>query len=86
MSNTWGQMLKVTIFGESHGPGIGVVIDGLPPGVEPGFSEVQRHMSRRAPGQSDLASPRKEPDEPEILSGLYLGKTTGAPLDRKSVV
>lgn len=80
MSNTWGQMLKITIFGESHGPGIGVVIDGLPPGVEPDFPEVQRHMSRRAPGQSDLASPRKEPDEPEILSGLYLGKTTGAPL------
>lgn len=80
MSNTWGQMLKVTIFGESHGPGIGVVIDGLPPGTEPNWAEIQRHMSRRAPGQSDLASPRKEQDEPEILSGLYLGKTTGAPL------
>jgi len=80
MSNTWGQMLKVTIFGESHGPGIGVVIDGLPPGVEPNFPEIYRHMSRRAPGQSELTTPRKESDEPEILSGLFHGKTTGAPL------
>lgn len=80
MSNTWGNRVKLTIFGESHGQGIGVVIDGLPAGIEPNFEELDRQMARRAPGNQPFATERKESDQVEILSGLYNGKTTGAPL------
>ena len=80
MSATFGTSYKITIFGESHGKAIGVIIDGIPPGLELDMDKVSREMKRRAPGQSTLSTPRKEDDIPEILSGMFDGKTTGAPL------
>lgn len=80
MSSTFGKNLKISVFGESHGPAIGVVIDGLPPGQHINLSDVLLHLSRRAPGNDITATPRKESDIPEILSGLLNGTTTGAPL------
>lgn len=80
MSNVFGNKVKVSIFGESHGNGIGIVIDGLPVGFAVDFDEISRQMQRRAPGNSALATPRKEEDIPEILSGIFNGKTTGAPI------
>lgn len=80
MSNVWGNKIKVSIFGESHGQGIGIVVDGLPAGFEIDLNEVDRHMQRRAPGNYEFSTPRKESDRVEILSGVYQGKTTGAPL------
>ena len=78
--NTYGERLKVTIFGESHGAGIGAVIDGLPAGEAVDLDAVMVQMRRRAPGSSELATARVETDEPVILSGLYRGVTTGSPL------
>ena len=78
--NTYGQLIRVTIFGESHGPGIGVVVDGLPAGESVDLGAVRVQMRRRAPGGGDLTTSRKETDEPLILSGLYHNKTTGSPL------
>lgn len=78
--NTWGRNIRLSIFGESHGPSIGIVIDGLPPGTEIDLDMINRRMARRAPGNSEFATPRKEADIPEILSGVKDGKTTGAPL------
>ena len=78
--NTYGECLKVTIFGESHGPGIGVVVDGLPAGERIDLEEVRVQMRRRAPGSTELGTPRKETDEPLILSGLYHNQTTGSPV------
>jgi chorismate synthase len=80
MSGIWGNKLKVSIFGESHGVGIGITIDGLPSGVEINMKEVLMEMARRAPGKSNLSTARKEADAPEILSGFFEGKTTGTPL------
>lgn len=80
MSATFGTSYKITIFGESHGKAIGVIIDGIPPGLEIDMDKVSREMQRRAPGQSSLSTPRKEDDIPEILSGMFEGATTGAPL------
>lgn len=80
MSNTFGQKLKVTIFGESHGVAIGCVIDGLPAGISIDWDAVRRDMARRAPGSSALATPRKEKDAFEILSGYFNDHTTGTPL------
>ena len=80
MSGMWGNKLKVSIFGESHGAGIGITIDGLPSGVEIDMDEVMNEMARRAPGKSKLSTARKEGDKPEILSGVFEGKTTGTPL------
>jgi chorismate synthase len=80
MSGMWGNKLKFSIFGESHGVGIGITIDGLPPGVEINMEEVMQEMARRAPGKSNLSTARKETDTPEILSGFFEGKTTGTPL------
>lgn len=80
MSGMWGNKLKVSIFGESHGAGIGITIDGLPSGFEINMEEVLKEMSRRAPGKSKLSTARKEADLPEILSGYFEGKTTGTPL------
>ncbi|WP_315068630.1 chorismate synthase [uncultured Clostridium sp.] len=80
MSGIWGNKLKVSIFGESHGTGIGITIDGLPSGVEINLEEVMKEMARRAPGKSNLSTARKEADAPEILSGFFEGKTTGTPL------
>lgn len=80
MSSTFGKNIKVSIFGESHGEAIGCVIDGLPHGVELDMEQIKKEMKRRAPGQDKSATPRKEADEPKILSGVLNGKTTGAPL------
>jgi chorismate synthase len=80
MSSSFGQYLKLSLFGESHGVGLGIVIDGLPPGLKLDMEEIGREMARRAPGRNDLSTLRRESDTPEILSGLYGGKTTGAPL------
>lgn len=72
--------MQYTIFGESHGPAIGVTITGLPAGVELDMAAVEKEMARRAPGNSDLATPRKESDKVEIISGFFRGRTTGSPL------
>lgn len=80
MSSVMGERIKLTIFGESHGPSIGVVIDGLPAGAELDLEEIRREMKRRAPGQSKLATPRKEADAFIMESGFFEGKTTGMAL------
>lgn len=80
MSGIWGKNLELSIFGESHGRAIGVTINGLPSGLEIDMDAVMIEMARRAPGQNELTTPRKEKDEPDIVSGLLDGKTTGAPL------
>ncbi|MGI6169282.1 MAG: chorismate synthase [Christensenellales bacterium] len=79
MSSTWGRNIKLSLFGESHGAGVGVVVDGLLPGFAIDFAELERQMARRAPGKA-LSTPRKEPDRLEVLSGLRDSVTTGAPV------
>lgn len=78
--NTFGKLFKITTFGESHGKGIGVVIDGCPAGIELDLVYIQNQLNRRKPGQSKIVTQRKEADEFEILSGTFEGKTTGTPL------
>jgi len=78
MSDVWGNNIKITIFGESHGAAIGVVIDGLPAGIAVDSEFICSEMLRRAPGNDAFSTPRKEADEVEILSGVYNGNTTGA--------
>lgn len=78
--SSWGKTIKISIFGESHGAGIGIVIDGLPSGEAIDMDAVLQQMARRAPGNDKAATPRKEADQPEVLSGLLNGFTTGAPL------
>jgi len=78
--NTLGNKLRVTVFGQSHAPAIGCVIDGLPAGFAPDMERVAAFMARRAPGQNAWSTPRKESDTPEILSGLVDGRTCGAPV------
>jgi chorismate synthase len=80
MSSIWGQTLKISLFGESHGPGIGVVIDGLPAGHPLDSEAIRQFMLRRSPGRSPWSTKRVEADDAEILSGVYQGKTSGAPL------
>src|SRR6266700_2981142 len=80
MGNTFGQLFRVTTFGESHGGGIGVVIDGCPPRIDISEAEIQRELDRRRPGQSKLTTQRKEEDRCGILSGIFEGKTLGTPL------
>jgi chorismate synthase len=80
MSSIWGERLKISIFGESHGGGIGVVLDGLPSGEFIDMQEILVLMERRTPGRDKTATARKEADIPEILSGIYQDRTTGAPL------
>src|SRR6195256_1548255 len=80
MGNTFGQLFRVTTFGESHGGGIGVVIDGCPPKIDISGVEIQRELDRRRPGQSKLTTQRKEEDRCEILSGVFEGKTLGTPI------
>lgn len=80
MSGTWGTKIKVSLFGESHGVGLGVVLSGIEPGIKLDLERIQKDMRRRAPGRSVLSTQRKEADKPEILSGLFEGVTTGAPL------
>ena len=78
--NTFGNIYRLTSFGESHGPGIGGVIDGCPSGIELDMRFIQSELNRRKPGQSKLTTPRKEDDEVQFLSGIYEGKTTGTPI------
>jgi chorismate synthase len=73
-------MLTITTFGESHGPGIGVVVDGTPPGLPLTDSDIQQDLNRRRPGQSAITTPRAEKDRVEILSGVFEGRTTGTPI------
>lgn len=80
MSSTWGKKVKISIFGESHGNGIGVVIDGLPAGFKVDNDKLLAQMARRAPGKDKTATPRKENDLPNVLSGMLDNVTTGAPL------
>jgi chorismate synthase len=80
MSNTFGQLFRVTTFGESHGGGIGVVIDGCLPRIEISEADIQRDLDRRRPGQSKIVTQRKEEDRCEILSGVFQGKTLGTPI------
>jgi chorismate synthase len=78
--NTFGQLFAVTNFGESHGPAIGCVIDGCPPGMALSEADIQPDLDRRRPGTSKFVTQRNEPDAVEILSGVYEGKTTGTPI------
>ena len=79
-SNTFGTLFRVTTFGESHGVALGCVIDGVPAGLPIDFEALERELARRRPGQSDVTTPRKEADAPEILSGVLDGVATGAPI------
>jgi chorismate synthase len=79
-SNSFGDNFRVTTFGESHGPALGVVIDGVRPGLAVDVEAIQHELDRRRPGTSPLSSPRKEADRLEVLSGLHEGRTTGAPI------
>ena len=78
--NTFGNLLKITIWGESHGPAVGVVIDGCPAGLRLNEKDIQNELDRRKPGQNKLTTKRKEADKVEILSGIFEGKTTGTPI------
>lgn len=80
MSSSYGQALKLSIFGQSHGEGIGVTLDGFPAGMEIDMAALRAEMARRAPGQSRLTTPRREADAPEFLSGVLHGRTTGQPI------
>lgn len=80
MSGIWGDKLKLSIFGESHGRAIGITIDGFPAGLELDLDHIHREMARRRPGNSELATSRNEKDNFEILSGYFNGRTTGTPL------
>ena len=79
-SNSFGNIFKITTWGESHGKAIGVVIDGCPAGLEIDGSEINAALALRAPGLNPYTSPRKETDKAEILSGTFEGRTTGAPI------
>lgn len=78
--NSFGQIFRITTFGESHGKGVGVVVDGCPAGIEITEEEIQKELDRRKPGQSSITTPRKEQDMIHILSGMFEGKTTGTPI------
>ena len=78
--NCFGHLLRLTTWGESHGPAIGCVVDGCPPALELDEAHVQRFLDLRRPGTSKNVSPRQEPDRVRILSGVYEGRTTGTPI------
>ena len=80
MSSTYGENLKLSIFGQSHGPAIGMTLDGIPAGLPVDTDALQEFLNRRAPGQDDLSTPRKEADQPEFLAGIVDGYTCGAPI------
>jgi chorismate synthase len=80
MSNTIGKLFTFTSFGESHGVGIGGIVDGCPAGIELDEHYIQQELDRRKPGQSKIATPRKEDDKVEFFSGIFEGKTTGTPI------
>jgi len=79
-ANTYGDIVRMTCFGESHGKAIGVVVEGMRPGIPYTEADIQEQLDRRRPGQSKVVTQRKEPDQVEILSGTFEGKTTGAPI------
>ena len=83
--STFGNIFKITTWGESHGKGIGVVVDGCPAGLSLSEEDIQKYLDRRKPGQSRYSTPRKEEDCVEILSGLFEGKTTGTPISMVAV-
>ncbi|TAL33933.1 MAG: chorismate synthase [Spirochaetes bacterium] len=78
--STFGEIIRTTTFGESHGPAVGAVMDGLPPGIPVSPADIQAELDRRRPGQSAVTTPRSEDDAVHILSGVFEGKTTGTPL------
>ena len=78
--NTFGELFRVTTFGESHGPGLGVVVDGVPAGIRIDEALIQRDLDRRRPGQSRVSTARREADKVEILSGVFEGVSTGTPI------
>ena len=78
--NTFGKLLKLTTFGESHGTAIGGIIEGCPSGITLDFERIALEMARRKPGQSKIVSQRKEADEVQFLSGIFEGKTSGTPI------
>lgn len=78
--NTFGQLFRITTFGESHGGAVGVVVDGCPPNLQISAPEIQKELDRRKPGQSSITTPRKEADKIHILSGVFEGETTGTPI------
>jgi chorismate synthase len=80
MGNTFGHLFRITTYGESHGGGVGVIIDGCPPRLEISAAEIQVELDRRRPGQSKITTPRKETDTCEILAGVFEGKTLGTPI------
>ena len=80
MSSTYGENLRLSIFGQSHGPAIGMTLDGIPAGLPVDLDELQQFLNRRAPGQNDWSTPRREEDRPEFLAGLLDGFTCGAPI------
>ena len=80
MSSQFGQLFRISTWGESHGGGVGVVIDGCPPLIDLNEADIQRDLDRRKPGQSDIVTPRKEEDQCRILSGVFQGKTLGTPI------
>lgn len=80
MGNTFGHLFRITTFGESHGQGVGVIVDGCPPRVDLTEADIQPELDRRRPGQSKIVTPRKEADRVEILSGTFEGKTLGTPI------
>jgi chorismate synthase len=80
MGNTFGQLFRVTTWGESHGGGVGAVIDGCPPRIELSEADIQRELDRRRPGQSAIVSQREEEDRCQILSGVFEGRTLGTPI------
>ena len=80
MSSTYGESLKLSIFGQSHGAAIGMILDGIPAGLPIDLEKLQSFLNRRAPGQADYSTPRKESDQPEFLSGILNDYTTGAPI------
>ena len=80
MGSTFGHLFRITTFGESHGGGVGVIIDGCPPRMKIDVEEIQFELDRRRPGQSKITTPRKETDTCEIMSGVFEGRTTGTPI------
>ncbi len=80
MGSSFGQLFRITTFGESHGGGVGVVVDGCPPRIPLDEAEIQRELDRRRPGQSAIVTQRQEPDRCEILSGVFEGRTLGTPI------
>lgn len=80
MSSSLGTLFRISTWGESHGPGVGVVVDGCPPRIPLSVEDLQQELDRRRPGQSKIVTPRKEADEAEILSGVVDGLTTGTPI------